>query len=478
MKKMMKKTTQLHAYRIRSKFLAVAVAFAIFFSLHSRCYAEYQVTLSSISPAVTDISSQFTDRPPRSVPFLLQGKIGQSYSAVFSVTDQPAITVGVGIDISSLQYDSSAKTVSLNFSFVKAFVAKPGAKPLAENAFLIVFDPGRAKLFDGREPGTGDPGNPGAPIPPTVAPPPTIAAPPTLVPPTRPPPGRTPGVRTSAADETECYGPGNKKDRDGSKQPPGGSAEDPGPPREGRGTYMSTDILNWCVIPPSAGNGRFGFRLSGPSGDKGFFKMFIPPALVALLAEQQGKSTFIADDLAIFNDGIQSSTSVTADSSGGALVNINVTFDSDSTVLGNRAAATFGRHATNEVRAASTSTDKTLTLEEQELLSLAPKTFTVSGNKVGLYGFVTNESQLAGQKVSIFRVSKTKSASIKGKVRVRTTLLGKATISSTGSYSANLKTANVFKNGSKATLSASLTSGTVRNSREVTLKNSARNLRN
>jgi len=423
--------------------MLVAVLGGIF---RAEAQSPYQVSLQSISPDVTDVSNLFTDRPPRSVFFLLQGSLGSSYTATFSVTAQPSVVVGVGIDITSLTFDDAQKIITMSFNFVKPFLSKPGAKPLPRNVFLLTFDPGRPTAFPPR---------------PTPQPTPTMGSqpPPGSSPPpgTTPPPGRTPPPRRGSlvrvTEETECYGPGNQSDRD----PGATDTSNQGPPIEARGTYMSTDILNWCVIPPQAGNGRFGFRLTGPAGDKGFFKMYMPPPLVQLLADQQGESGFSVKDLGIFNDGSQASINVQDTGDGGALVNVSVTFSSDSTVISNRTSPALGDGVPNVGAASSTSSiNKSLTVEEQEDLSLAPKSFTVTSSKVNLYGFGKDETTLVGQKVTLSKSNKT---------------VGTATINADGSYSTSIKTTKVFGTKKRATLTASTTGNLVLQSRSITLTN-------
>lgn len=398
----------------------------------SGAIAQYRVTLTSITPAVTDISSQFTDRSPRSVFFFLRGEIGTTYNAVFSVTDQPSVTVGVGIDISALSYDPGAKTISMTFTFVRPFVAKPGSRPFPRNSFLITFDPGKAQPFGSSASGSAAAGQ-GA--------------------------------------EVDCYGPGNTKDR--ATQGSSTAAAEQGPPREARGTYMSTDILSWCVAPPKPGVGTFGFKLSGPKGTEGFFKMYVPPPLVQLLAQQQGRGSFTPDDLAIFNGSSEASVDVTPAGGGGVLINIKTTFDSNSTIVTPRSGS-LQRNRVSVPHTAQASTEqvtKFLKLGEREPLSLAPNKFKLTGSSVTLYGFVTDKDQLAGQTVKLFDVTSSKL------VRTKATtlkLVASSTISSSGSYSVTVKKTKIssLKKKKKSTLQAKVTSSSVRSSRTITVTSS------
>ncbi|MBI2415959.1 MAG: hypothetical protein HYV33_04870 [Candidatus Kerfeldbacteria bacterium] len=158
-----------------------------------------------------------------------------------------------------------------------------------------------------------------------------------------------------------------------------------GPPAEMTGAWMSTNIEDWDLIPPSEDNVAFGFNLSGPAGSDGFFHMFIPSALIDLLGEFSGQD-LTADDLAVFNDDAQASLAVT-EIEGGAYIDINVTFDDTDTTV--------------TAVAASTVTKK-ITAAPKLAVSLAARdTQVAAGDTVHLYGWLKNAKK--NQTVSIWQ---------------------------------------------------------------------------
>ncbi|OGY80442.1 MAG: hypothetical protein A3E60_05280 [Candidatus Kerfeldbacteria bacterium RIFCSPHIGHO2_12_FULL_42_13] len=158
-----------------------------------------------------------------------------------------------------------------------------------------------------------------------------------------------------------------------------------GPPEEMRGGWMSTNISEWELIPPSEDAPYFGYKLTGPEGTEGFFHMFIPNAIIELLSEFSGKE-LIVEDLAVFNGDAQASMEI-EEVTGGALVKINLTFASNSTVIESQG---------------SKSITKELTVREQLDVSLAAKkTSLKQGEKTTIYGWAKDAKK--GEKVVIYR---------------------------------------------------------------------------
>ena len=91
------------------------------------------------------------------------------------------------------------------------------------------------------------------------------------------------------------------------------------------GAWMATTVLSFEIIPPTAGAPAFGFRLQGQPGATGFFEMFVPQAMVDLIAQFAQQAGLTADDLAVFENEAQTAFGVTS-VAGGALVSIEITF--------------------------------------------------------------------------------------------------------------------------------------------------------
>lgn len=157
-----------------------------------------------------------------------------------------------------------------------------------------------------------------------------------------------------------------------------------GPPAEMTGAWLSTNIQNWELIPPSKNNIAFGFSLTGPVGEKGFFHMFMPDSVIDLLSQYAGVELKI-EDLAVFNGDSQSSLSIT-EVDGGAYIDINVVFSD----------------TTTSVSAADDTVTKDLTVQKQLPISLAATKTEVKKNKTfDLYGWLKNGK--SKQTVTVWR---------------------------------------------------------------------------
>lgn len=161
-----------------------------------------------------------------------------------------------------------------------------------------------------------------------------------------------------------------------------------GPPPAMIGSWFSTNLQDWELIPPSPEQIAFGFELSGPAGETGFFRMFMPDAIIALLS-QYAETDLTAEDLAIFNNDAQSSLAVSS-VTGGAYIDISVTFDEDSTAV------------VSAVRTADDTVTKTITAQPKQALSLAAKDSSVAtGRTARLYGWLG--SGRANQTIRLLR---------------------------------------------------------------------------
>ena len=402
--------------------LVVALAFAALAIELASAQNAPSITLVNITPSAEDISTQFpTPSDVKMVSFYFRGTLGTRYSAVFAADAEPASVIGVGANIDATSFDTSAKQLTVSFVFDRPVIGEEG-KPVPNTEFQLIIDPGAARDF--------------TPIP-------------------RPsggfaPPPRNNGASTSAT--SECYGPANKTPR-----APG----ELGPPVQGAGTFMSTNIASWCEIPPSAESPYFGFRFIAPSGTSGYVKKKIAPGLLALLSSLVGK-TLDATNIAVFNTGFEASKSVVATPDGGVLITLTFDFLQTATRLKDAVSAT-----TKQTGVKSTaSVSKTILTAEEEAISLSPTDTKVTTAKTTLYGFIANDALGTAKSISIQRKSGSK-----------ITTIGKATINSDGSYTKSISSTTLFANQSRATLLATLVGNAARASREVSLQNKTRNSR-
>lgn len=163
-----------------------------------------------------------------------------------------------------------------------------------------------------------------------------------------------------------------------------------GPPASMGGGYISTTVQNFQIIPPSDPNDpAIGVSLTGPVGISGYFKMYLPPSMLTLMGTMSGK-TMAAADMAVFIDDDQASMSVTETTSGGALIDINITFTEDDT---------------STAALASTDVTKEIITKEKLALSASFKKASVSKGKTAkLYGW--KKSGYQNKSVNIYKKKK------------------------------------------------------------------------
>jgi hypothetical protein len=158
-----------------------------------------------------------------------------------------------------------------------------------------------------------------------------------------------------------------------------------GPPEEAQGMWMSTNLMEWEIIPPSPQNPQFGFELSGPAGYQGYFQMFLPNAVLDLMSQMTGK-TLEASDLAVFVDDGQASLGI-EQLADGILIDISVTFKDENTQV----SAAAGDNVTKSIA----------TGEKLPLSLQARKGIIKQGKTAKLYGWV--KSGKKGKTVTIWR---------------------------------------------------------------------------
>lgn len=197
-----------------------------------------------------------------------------------------------------------------------------------------------------------------------------------------------------------------------------------GIPNEMRGSWMATNIPpvgvdpsgagGWELIPPSQANPYFGYKLNGPAGSSGFFKMFIPDNMRQLLEQlinlkANPPVSLTWNDLAVFNNDQQASMAIT-EQGDGALVDINVNFTDGSTDIEDQSSQLdlLPRRAR-----VGGGIDKKITVGRAKPISLtASNTKPRKGSTLRLYGWVQNCQP--GEKVSLTSTQALKKAKAKG----------------------------------------------------------------
>lgn len=174
-----------------------------------------------------------------------------------------------------------------------------------------------------------------------------------------------------------------------------------------RGSWMATNVspLSWTLIPPSAPNLSFGYQISGPTDQTGFFRMFIPQGLLDAVSALSGKTVTVAD-LALFNGTSQASVAVSevkeGDVTTGGLIDIRLMFSEGVTEVDDEDSDASAAPLTvqGSVSNVGTTVTKRLTARAKLPISLAASQTPVrKGTSVRLYGWV--KSYTPGDKVAI-----------------------------------------------------------------------------
>ncbi len=187
-----------------------------------------------------------------------------------------------------------------------------------------------------------------------------------------------------------------------------GSVEQGGLPAQMRGSWMATNVspLSWQLIPPSLSNPGFGYQISGPAGDRGFFHMFVPQSAINLLGQLYGQPLTL-DSLAVFNDGSQASIDISPVQEDGnvtgGFIDVNVVFaaDIDAFVADEaQSAVATSRLARSTAGTVVTEVAKSITLDRAKDVSIAASdTSVVRNTRVRVFGWVRGGRQ--GEKVKI-----------------------------------------------------------------------------
>ncbi|MFA6027342.1 MAG: hypothetical protein WC752_00215 [Patescibacteria group bacterium] len=161
-----------------------------------------------------------------------------------------------------------------------------------------------------------------------------------------------------------------------------------GPPASMSGGYISTTVQEFQITPPS-GPDEFGFGLTldGPSGVSGFFKMYMPQTMLNLMGTMSS-TTITAEDLAVFIDDAQATTSVTTTAAGGAYIDIGITFST-------------GNTTTASALSTGTVTKSVETKEKEDLSAAFKKKTVLRGNYAKMYGW--KKTSFKNKAVKIYR---------------------------------------------------------------------------
>lgn len=203
-----------------------------------------------------------------------------------------------------------------------------------------------------------------------------------------------------------------------------------GPPEEMIGAWMSTDMQQWELLPPSPDKPAFGFELTGPVGTSGYFNMYIPDAMIDLLGQLKGEELTV-DELAVFNDDDQATLDIT-EVDGGAYIQIEITFSETVTEV-TSLQAEYDEDADNIT--------KKITLDEKLAVSSAFSSSSVKKGKTAeLYGWI--KSGKKGETVTVLRKVKGEDSYTKWKTLTTGTNGSynvKFTAEKTGSYKVKYK---------------------------------------
>ncbi len=299
--------------------LILMMAFLILPGLTKAYDGTETVELVSITPDAEDITNLGGGDGEGDVPegvdlFVYSGTVGETYTAIYSVSEEPVMAVITGGTMEDWSYDAEAGTITI------------------------------VTQHTGYIEGSGDFG-PYSPF----------------------------GIAIVWASD---------------------GYEQDAPPSDMNGSWMATNLMNWQLVPPTDENGGspyFGYVLSGPEGESGFFQMYMTDGTKDMMSELAGEE-LDWEDLAVYLDDDQASMSIT-ETTGGALVDIQVTFSENTTQISSLASRSEGEEE---------QVTKQVKVKEQAPRSFACKSYRkAKGEKFTCFGWVKNGKK--DQKVSLWR---------------------------------------------------------------------------
>lgn len=177
------------------------------------------------------------------------------------------------------------------------------------------------------------------------------------------------------------------------------------PPTAMAGGYISTGIKNWTISTPSVvGNFGFGLSMTGISGSKSYFKMYVPKNMLDVFTSM-GKLTVLRKHLAIFMNDYQSFIKKTKTADGGAIFNLETTFSAGNTettaLTTTLAKVTKSAPVISKPQKNISTVTKTITVQKKKKLSTAFKKGNLNlGQNAKLYGWLRNMEK--GKTIKIY----------------------------------------------------------------------------
>lgn len=403
-------------------------------------------TVLDISPAAVDVSEQTPPAPSRIALFGWQGTPGTTYSVRFSVVQEPALIVAVGAEVLATAYDSSAKVSTVVVSYTGEKILVDDVVSVPESSFLIALDPG---------------------VDANVLP-------------------------NGSGISKECYGPGANPglykddsgdfgDDDGLNDPsePSNSEQLVGFPAQFPGSFASTNTFYWCVVPPSGAIQGAGLGILAEKGANARLGLTLSDAMIGFMGGRLSR-TLTVENLAIFSEDLQVGVDV-KDVAQGASIDLLVPVEDGSTKIAPRSAALVSSRVRRSLKTARATADtslnrRTIHIGVQEALTLSPDNLKVVGKNVLFSGFVDDLS-LVGEFVEIIRIGGKSKCNVEISA-VSGTVIARGKIQPDGSYNVKIPSSAVFnQNNKNSKLVARIPGETARSSREVSLSNRNRNLR-
>lgn len=438
---------------LQNRAFSLLAIFALAMNLISSAHAQLIPAVLDISPTANNVSEEIPPAPARVSLFGWQGVTGTRYDIRFEIEDEPSLIVGVGAQVLTSSFDTATNILSVAVLYSGEKILADDAIELPENTFLIALDPGVS-----------------ASVLPLKA---------------------KSKVHSRATQLSQpCYGPGAKPglyrdtsgdfgEDDGLNDPEETSNDEQlvGLPTTAAGTFASTNVFYWCVVPPRGSTQGVGLRLKGAKNETARVSMTLSPSLLSFMGSRLGR-TVASTNLAIFSDELQVAVDVD-NSSDGATASLTLPLDSKSTKVTVTGTADAGTAPAEVDANASDLEQRTISLGVKEPLSLAPDSLQVIGKKVLFSGFV-DDPALVGLFVEILRIGSAGKCTIKisDGGTVRGTVIARGKIQADGSFNVQIPASAVFNQNKKnSRIVAQIPGESARASREVSLTNRNRNLR-
>jgi len=238
-------------------------------------------------------------------------------------------------------------------------------------------------------------------------------------------------------------------------------------------SYFSTNVFDWCLVPPTSGAPYLGLEVVGQKSLNARVSASLSPDAIDYIGSVSG-SNIDAKDIGIYSETTQVSNEVTVDDDGRALASVIaplVAQSTDITVIDEAETAGVQR-----VRAAADRENRIIIFGKEAEVAIVPSNGSniVKGDDFSMDGSV--DEDLVGETITLLRIDKSRDCAEISTRAVREVVIARDVVSDSATFSLKVPTSTLFPNGrSRTSVAARIGNDQERRSNEVSLSSRGRN---